>query len=161
MDFMMDQVKLVKLTPNIIQPSQLALKKKKEKQDLGIIVGQPLPNNGACSHYKKSYRWFRFPCCGKVYECDLCHEEKKKDDHEMVWANRMICGFCSREQPFSQTKACSCGKELTRKDSHGFWEGGQGMRDQGRMARRDSHKYKGLSKTKSQKSSRVGKRHDG
>jgi hypothetical protein len=28
-------------------------------------VGQPLPGLGTCKHYRHSYRWLRFPCCGK------------------------------------------------------------------------------------------------
>lgn len=39
----------------------------------------------------------RFPCCGKLYPCDKCHDEKEVD-HEMELANRMLCGFCSKEQ---------------------------------------------------------------
>ena len=39
----------------------------------------------------------RFPCCGKCYPCDKCHEEVG-DGHEMEQATRMICGFCSKEQ---------------------------------------------------------------
>ena len=38
----------------------------------------------------------RFPCCGKAYPCDVCHDSKK--DHPMERANRMICGYCSQEQ---------------------------------------------------------------
>ena len=61
---------------------------KKQKADelkaLGIEPGKPLPANGTCKHYGKSYRWFRFPCCGRVYPCDVCHEEKKGDKHELV-----------------------------------------------------------------------------
>ena len=33
------------------------LQPKDEK--LGIVAGQMLPNRGRCSHYSKSYRWFR------------------------------------------------------------------------------------------------------
>jgi len=25
-----------------------------------IKIGNPLPDNGTCKHYKKSYRWFRY-----------------------------------------------------------------------------------------------------
>ena len=44
-----------------------------------------------------SVRVCRFPCCGKAYPCDICHDDAEKD-HEMKYANRMICGFCAREQ---------------------------------------------------------------
>ncbi|OUM69582.1 hypothetical protein PIROE2DRAFT_23001, partial [Piromyces sp. E2] len=128
--------------------SRVKLKKKKEKeQSLGIIQGQPLPNRGVCEHYKKSYRWFRFPCCGKIFPCDVCHD--LHSDHESKWANRMICGFCSKEQPFSD-KDCSCGKSLTKKAvSH--WEGGKGNRDTSTMNKRDKQKYSGMNKTISKK----------
>ena len=62
-----------------------------------IHEGRPLPDNGTCRHYRKSYRWFRFPCCGKCYPCDECHAESEPD-HEMKYATRMICGFCCKEQ---------------------------------------------------------------
>ncbi|KAL6601863.1 hypothetical protein U3516DRAFT_602534 [Neocallimastix sp. 'constans'] len=128
--------------------TRVKLRKKKEKeQSLGIILGQPLPNKGVCEHYKKSYRWFRFPCCGKIFPCDICHDNHS--DHESKWANRMICGFCSKEQPFSD-KDCSCGKSLTKKAvSH--WEGGKGNRDSSTMNKRDKQKYSGMNKTISKK----------
>lgn len=44
---------------------------------------------------------YRFPCCGKLYPCDTCHNEKETD-HEMEMANRMICGYCSKEQVTAQ-----------------------------------------------------------
>lgn len=106
MKLVIDQFKFVKLSPNVMKVKQLQLKKpKRNNQDLGISIGTPLPNNGTCEHYKKSYRyfifwlmirWLRFPCCSKVFPCDICHELKKDDGHEMLWANRMICGFCSK-----------------------------------------------------------------
>ena len=38
----------------------------------------------------------RFPCCGKAFPCDVCHDST--EDHPMERANRMICGYCSKEQ---------------------------------------------------------------
>ena len=32
----------------------------------------------------------RFPCCGKAFPCDVCHDST--EDHPMERANRMICG---------------------------------------------------------------------
>ena len=32
----------------------------KPKETLGIVAGQELPRRGRCTHYGKSYRWFRF-----------------------------------------------------------------------------------------------------
>jgi uncharacterized CHY-type Zn-finger protein len=72
--------------------------RKRIPKDPAIQEGKPLPNFGTCKHYKKSYRWLRFPCCGKVYPCDVCHDAK--EDHEMKFANRMICGFCCKEQVY-------------------------------------------------------------
>lgn len=73
------------------------IKRKKELKDPAIQDGKPLPDNGICKHYKKSYRWLRFPCCGKCYPCDLCHNEKE-GDHDMKFAVRMLCGHCAKEQ---------------------------------------------------------------
>ncbi|KAJ3058580.1 hypothetical protein HDU98_005341, partial [Podochytrium sp. JEL0797] len=97
MGIMINEIKFVKLMPSVATAaaalSRMALKPKKKKNvDEGIVLGEPLPRNGACTHYRKSYRWFRFPCCGRAFSCDLCHEESKSDGHEMQWANRMICG---------------------------------------------------------------------
>ena len=44
-------------------------------------------------------RWLRFPCCGQRFACDLCHEEGT-DGHDLKWANRQVCGFCSVEQVY-------------------------------------------------------------
>lgn len=109
-------------------------------------VGEPLPDRGACKHYRKSLRWFRFPCCGKAYPCDTCHDEDPANaGHRAEWASRHICGMCSRELPISQ-KECACGAEpaSTRRSTH--WEGGKGMRDQTLMSRKDNKKYRNLTK---------------
>lgn len=74
-------------------------------------LGQPLPNQGTCKHYKHShryllfnfikylhsnkintkmkininlyyFRWLRFPCCGKAFPCDVCHEINTNSEHE-------------------------------------------------------------------------------
>ena len=95
----------------------------KKKKVPDFIEGRPLPNTGTCLHYKKSHRWpgntdidvntdiksdidlntdtdtndcCRFPCCGKAFPCDVCHDST--EDHPMERANRMICGYCSKEQ---------------------------------------------------------------
>ncbi|KAI8834258.1 hypothetical protein BJ741DRAFT_610483 [Chytriomyces cf. hyalinus JEL632] len=161
MGIMISEIKFIKLMASIPQHTTLALKPKKKKQlEEGFVLGEPLPQNGACKHYRKSYRWFRFPCCGRAFACDMCHEESKSDGHEMTWANRMICGFCCREQVYSQQASCLCGKELTRRSvgKGGFWEGGQGTRSRVLMSKKDTRKTKGLGKTVSMKASRVGKK---
>ncbi|RKP08846.1 hypothetical protein THASP1DRAFT_7508, partial [Thamnocephalis sphaerospora] len=101
--------------------------------------GKPLPNNGSCKHFRRSHRWMRFPCCGKVYPCNTCHDDEEDHDHE--WARRMICGYCSLEQPFSD-KPCACGAVLAKIGHREFWEGGAGMRNRAQMSRREPRKYK-------------------
>jgi hypothetical protein len=133
------------------------LRKMKSKKDaadlLGIVPGQPLPKKGRCQHYGKSFRWFRFPCCQMIYPCDVCHEQQKTDNHDSKWANKQICGFCSRESAWSSRGHCDkCGSDLTKPQSKGgFWEGGKGVRDVNKMSSKDSHKYRGLNKTVSRK----------
>ncbi|XP_035225906.1 uncharacterized protein LOC118198357 isoform X2 [Stegodyphus dumicola] len=109
-------------------------KKIQKTKDPIVKEGEPLPQCGACKHYKKSFRWLRFPCCGRVYPCDVCHNEKETD-HEMKFASRMICGFCAKEQPYSKDKPCfGCSADLTKKaGSH--WEGGKGCRNKIQMSR--------------------------
>ena len=55
-------------------------------------------------------RWLRFPCCGMRFPCDLCHEELT-DGHEMKWAKRMVCGYCSLEQPVD-SRCTNCDRKL-------------------------------------------------
>jgi len=87
-------------------------KKKATTKVQGITEGRPLPNNGTCKHYKHSKRWLRFSCCGRAFPCDICHEEQTSD--RSIFATRMLCGYCSREQPCGDT--CKfCQKKLTKK----------------------------------------------
>lgn len=136
-----------------------------------ITSGTPLPDTGACRHYRHSHRWLRFPCCGKLHACDLCHEEASEDGHDAKWATRMVCGFCSREQAVA-SQCAHCGKRLaTSAGTHvyvcamfvargcgeplvcmytaapsgrktRFWEGGQGCRNPALLDSRDRHKYR-------------------
>lgn len=113
----------------------------REAQNLNLQRGKPLPANGVCKHYRKSNRWFRFSCCNKVYACDLCHEALT--DHEMELARFQICGWCSKESAIRGMKPCvHCGRDLTRRSRGGFWEGGQGTRDQSKMNRNDPRKHR-------------------
>jgi len=119
-------------------------KPKKQKQSVGLQHGTPLPRYGTCKHYKHSFRWLRFPCCNKAYPCDDCHNETA--DHVAEFANRMICGYCSREQNFSSSAPCSsCKTDLSGKGkgSKRFWEGGKGCRASDQMSRKDKRKFKG------------------
>ncbi|CAL1528789.1 unnamed protein product, partial [Lymnaea stagnalis] len=99
-----ESVKFSQFVPSGIDTSEFqyilklvpSTKTKKPPKDPAIREGCPLPEFGTCKHYKHSYRWLRFPCCGKAYSCDVCHD--KKEDHEMILATRMICGHCCKEQ---------------------------------------------------------------
>ena len=87
---------------------------------------------------------FKFPCCNRVYPCDICHRDNNKDNHEEKLASKFYCGLCSRQLPIS-TKQCVCGN-LFDNSSKQFWEGGKGNRDQLKMNRNDPRKFRGLSK---------------
>ncbi|KAF9966590.1 hypothetical protein BGZ70_001848 [Mortierella alpina] len=165
MTFTMEgEIKFVKQSPGDLMRAsaatleQLPLKKKaarhhhKSGLDFELKVGEPLPRKGACDHYKKSRRWFRFPCCSKIYPCHICHDVKEADSHECDYAKRMICGHCSREQTVSD-KACVCGESPVKTTgvSGAYWEGGQGMRDKTKMSTKDARKYRGANKTVAKK----------
>lgn len=121
-------------------------------RDPAVQQGKPLPEKGACRHFKQSHRWLRFPCCGRAYPCDVCHDEDQ--DHLMELANRMICGCCAKEQPYSNGKPCvGCGGMMTRGTFTSHWEGGQGCRNKAKMSRNDRHKYTNTRKTVARKKS--------
>lgn len=109
----------------------------------GITPGKPLPENGACKHYRKSYKWFRFSCCGRAFACDACHDSKTDDGHEALWAKRMICGFCCKEQPFGDNPCVECGKKLAGGSGGGHWNAGKGTRDRTKLSDKDKKKIKG------------------
>ncbi|TPX10272.1 uncharacterized protein E0L32_001469 [Thyridium curvatum] len=113
---------------------------RRRTEKLGLHVGEPLPDRGACAHYRRSYRWFRFSCCSKVYPCDRCHDAA--EGHVVEWANRMICGWCSREQNYSVESCSFCGRSVIGKRGKGYWEGGKGTRDRVLMSRKDKRKYR-------------------
>ena len=116
----------------------------------GLTPGAPLPGLGACRHYAHSHRWLRFPCCGRLFPCDVCHELAPALSDRCAsapWAPRMACGFCSREQPSAgiDGRCCSCGRRVaggagvtaaagSRPGAH-HWEGGRGCRDRTRLSR--------------------------
>ncbi|KAF2091714.1 hypothetical protein K490DRAFT_31585, partial [Saccharata proteae CBS 121410] len=95
-----------------------------QTENLGIVAGQELPKRGRCTHYSKSFRWFRFSCCSKVFACDRCHDQES--DHPNEHANRMLCGYCSREQNYRPETCGICHATLIRSKGSGFWEGGKG-----------------------------------
>lgn len=111
------------------------------RQKLGIVSGTPLPDDGACTHYRKSKKWYVFSCCGKVFPCDKCHD--LQSNHPNEHATRFICGKCSREQNI--TSSCMyCHYQFDIRSS-GFWEGGKGTRDPTKLNKNDPRKYKRLS----------------
>ncbi|CAG7941043.1 unnamed protein product [Penicillium salamii] len=114
--------------------------KRKPQEVLGIVAGQELPRRGRCQHYAKSQRWFRFSCCSKVFPCDKCHDAET--DHPNEHANRMICGYCSREQIYRPENCGICKAILIGKAGSGFWEGGKGTRNRALMSRKDPRKFK-------------------
>uniref|UniRef100_UPI00398EC67F uncharacterized protein n=1 Tax=Pristiophorus japonicus TaxID=55135 RepID=UPI00398EC67F len=118
-----------------------------------IQLGKSLPDFGSCSHYRRSCRWLRFPCCGKAYPCDVCHDSDQ--DHVMELANRMICGYCAKEQPYNNGKPCvACGAMMTKGSHSSHWEGGQGCRSRVQMSHKDKQKYSNSAKTVSRRSQR-------
>jgi uncharacterized CHY-type Zn-finger protein len=140
MYFKIPDVKFLRVSSAGADRPDRPLPRKKAKENLGIVAGQELPRRGCCRHYSKSYRWFRFSCCYKVYACDRCHDAEA--EHPNEHANRMICGFCSREQAYRPEDCQFCHSVLVGKKGGGFWEGGKGMRDKVRMSRKDPRKYK-------------------
>lgn len=136
--FKIPEVKFLLITAGSAPPPPTGPRRKREK--LGLHAGEPLPNKGACAHYRKSYRWFRFSCCSRVHACDKCHDDA--EDHINEWANRMICGWCSREQNYAVEACGFCGRSVIGRKGRGFWEGGKGTRDQKLMSRKDPRKYK-------------------
>ncbi|KAI0966141.1 hypothetical protein F4678DRAFT_450193 [Xylaria arbuscula] len=136
--FKIPQVKFLAITPGSSLSPATGPRRRQEK--LGLHVGEPLPGRGACDHYRRSYRWFRFSCCSKVHPCDKCHDAN--EDHPQEWANRMICGWCSREQNYSVEACAFCGRSVIGKRGRGFWEGGKGTRDKTKMSRKDKRKFR-------------------
>ena len=146
-------IKTVIITPPLSSGKQ----RTRTKVSKGYVEGQPLPDKGTCSHYKKSMRWFRFTCCERLFPCDKCHDAQFPDC-PLEPANRMVCGLCAKEQPVrGQCKFCH-GDIAGNIRSH-HWEGGKGCRDQKRMSNNDPKKHKNSKlKTQSQKDKRVGKK---
>ncbi|KAI7551156.1 hypothetical protein KC331_g2727 [Hortaea werneckii] len=74
------------------------------------------------------------------FPCDRCHD--RESEHPLEHANRMICGYCSREQNYRPEDCGICHALMIGKKGSGFWEGGKGTRDPKRMSRKDPRKYK-------------------
>eukprot|EP00419_Tripos_fusus_P063970 CAMPEP_0172926256 /NCGR_PEP_ID=MMETSP1075-20121228/215270_1 /TAXON_ID=2916 /ORGANISM="Ceratium fusus, Strain PA161109" /LENGTH=680 /DNA_ID=CAMNT_0013787293 /DNA_START=9 /DNA_END=2051 /DNA_ORIENTATION=+ len=142
----------------------LRKKAKADPKQQMIQLGRPLPQMGACSHFKKSYKWYRFGCCGRAFPCPECHAESGCPAAALgSHATRMICGKCSMEQSYSPARPCEkCGFAMqARGSSH--WEDGGGTRNLAVMSSKDAKKFKGglrqsnsKAKTSSAKGDRVG-----
>jgi uncharacterized CHY-type Zn-finger protein len=136
--FFIPQVKFLRITSSHLPP---ASGPRRKKETLGLTPGTELPRRGRCHHYTKSFRWFRFSCCQKVYACDKCHDDA--EEHPNEWANRMICGWCSREGNYRPEDCSFChGVLIGKRGGGGFWEGGKGTRDRVKMNRNDKRKYR-------------------
>ncbi|KAI0888012.1 uncharacterized protein GGS22DRAFT_185395 [Annulohypoxylon maeteangense] len=136
--FTLPAIKFLAITPGTEPPPPDPHRRRVEH--LGLHLGEPLPQRGTCPHYRRSYRWFRFACCGKVHACDRCHDET--EDHVYERAEKMVCGWCSREQRFAVEACGFCGRAVVGKRGRGFWEGGKGTRDKGVMSRKDKRKFR-------------------
>ena len=136
--FAIPEVKFLAITPGAHPLPTSGPRRKQEKA--AFRAGEPLPDHGACAHYKKSYRWFRFSCCGRVHPCDRCHDEAEA--HVNEWASRMVCGWCGREQRFAVEACALCGRSVIGRRGKGFWEGGKGTRDKTAMSRKDKRKFR-------------------
>ncbi|KAH8666647.1 hypothetical protein BX600DRAFT_412568 [Xylariales sp. PMI_506] len=145
--FKIPEVKFLAITHGTVLPPTTGPRRRQEK--LGLHAGDPLPNRGACEHYKRSYRWFRFSCCSKVHPCDKCHDAA--EDHLNEWANRMICGWCSREQNYAVEACTFCGRSVIGRKGRGFWEGGKGTRDKTKMSRKDKRKFRRVGGTEAKR----------
>lgn len=142
----------------------LRKKAKSDPRQQLIVLGRPLPQNGACKHFKKSYKWYRFACCGRAFPCPQCHIESACPAAALgAQAARMICGKCSMEQSYSPSNPCEkCNFAMIAKGSS-HWDAGCGTRNLATMSNHDAKKFKGglkqgtsKFKTASNKTDRVG-----
>eukprot|EP00927_Polykrikos_kofoidii_P018486 TRINITY_DN18575_c1_g1_i2.p1 TRINITY_DN18575_c1_g1~~TRINITY_DN18575_c1_g1_i2.p1 ORF type:complete len:709 (-),score=163.15 TRINITY_DN18575_c1_g1_i2:256-2382(-) len=142
----------------------LRKKAKADPRQQLIKLGSQLPRMGACSHFKKSFKWYRFACCGRAFPCPQCHMESNCPAAGLgAHANRMICGKCSMEQRYDPASLCEkCGFTMGAISSS-HWQDGCGTRNIAIMSTKDAKKFKGgnkqansKAKTSSSKSDRVG-----
>ncbi|EUD68126.1 hypothetical protein C922_01738 [Plasmodium inui San Antonio 1] len=125
------------------RPNDLKIEKFKNV----IKVNNIEVKDGACKHFKKSHRLFKFPCCNKIFPCPTCHD--LNSNHECCIAKRVICGFCFRE--FDDDDVCICQRDKKTKKGGNFWEGGKGCRNAVTLSKNDSKKYKLLNRQTVQK----------
>ncbi|SBS86624.1 hypothetical protein, conserved [Plasmodium ovale curtisi] len=118
-----------------------------EKSKNVVKINNIEVKDGACKHFKRSHRLFKFPCCNKIFPCPTCHD--MNSNHECTIARRVICGFCYRE--FDDDDVCICQRDKKTKKGGNFWEGGKGCRNAITLSKNDSKKYKLLNRQTVQK----------
>uniref|UniRef100_A0A8C9HQC7 CHY-type domain-containing protein n=1 Tax=Piliocolobus tephrosceles TaxID=591936 RepID=A0A8C9HQC7_9PRIM len=118
-----------------------------EKNKSVVKINNIEVKDGACKHFKRSHRLFKFPCCNKVFPCPTCHD--LNSNHECTIAKRVICGFCFRE--FDDDDICICQRDKKIKKGGKYWEGGKGCRNAVTLSKNDSKKYKLLNRQTVQK----------
>lgn len=122
----------------------LRKKAKVDPRETMIHLGRQLPQMGACKHFKKSFKWYRFPCCGRAFPCPQCHIESNCPAAALgAHASRQICGKCSMEQSYSPAKPCEkCNFSMIAAGSK-HWDDGAGTRNLAVMSTKDAKKFKG------------------
>ncbi|SBT33796.1 conserved Plasmodium protein, unknown function [Plasmodium ovale wallikeri] len=115
-----------------------------EKSKNVVKINNIEVKDGACKHFKRSHRLFKFPCCNKIFPCPTCHD--MNSNHECTIARRVICGFCYRE--FDDDDVCICQRDKKTKKGGNFWEG---CRNAITLSKNDSKKYKLLNRQTVQK----------
>ncbi|KAF9888684.1 hypothetical protein FE257_008442 [Aspergillus nanangensis] len=121
--FKVPEVKFLRVGSAAFTSRDKGTLRRKQKEVLGIVAGQELPRRG---RYSAAAR--------------RCHDAAT--DHPNEHANRMICGFCSREQVYRPENCGICRAVLIGKAGSGFWEGGKGTRNKALMSRKDPRKFK-------------------
>mmetsp|Transcript_91844 Transcript_91844/g.295204 ORF Transcript_91844/g.295204 Transcript_91844/m.295204 type:complete len:367 (-) Transcript_91844:27-1127(-) len=142
----------------------LRKKAKNDPRQQLIKLGSQLPQMGACQHFKKSYKWYRFACCGRAFPCPECHAESGCPAAALgAHASRMICGKCSMEQSYNPARPCEKCNFIMQAKGSSHWDGGDGTRNLASMSTKDAKKFKGglqqansKFKTSSGKADRVG-----
>lgn len=122
----------------------LRKKAKSDPRQQMIQLGKPLPQLGACAHFKKSYKWYRFACCGRAFPCPECHVESGCPAAPLgAHATRMICGKCSMEQSYAPARPCEKCSFIMMARGSSHWDGGGGTRSLAAMSTKDAKKFKG------------------
>lgn len=86
------------------------MSKDNEKDIINIMIQDSIYN---CGHYIRGCKYLS-PCCNKIYNCRLCHDEEYENDlnnfHKMNNSDtiKIICKNCDTMQEFNQyCKSCN------------------------------------------------------